>query len=158
VIVHRLEREQILGHPHDEVFDFFAQARNLERITPLWLSFTVLTPEPIDMRAGTLIDYRLRVHGIPLRWTSRIEEWEPGRVFVDRQIRGPYALWHHRHTFVAAAAGTIVRDQVDYALPLGRLGDVAHPLFVRRDLERIFDHRHAAVERLLAARGSRTPA
>lgn len=158
MIVHQLQREQVLGHPVDEVFDFFAQAGNLERITPLWLSFTVLTPEPIAMRTGALIDYRLRVHGVPLRWTSRIEEWEPGRAFVDRQLRGPYALWHHRHTFEPAGAGTLVRDRVDYALPVGRLGDLAHPLFVRRDLERIFAHRQAAVERLLAGRGSRTPA
>jgi hypothetical protein len=153
VIVHRLERRQYLPHPRDAVFAFFAAARNLERITPPWLSFGVLTPEPITMEAGTLIDYRLHVHGIPLRWTSRIEEWDPGRAFVDRQLRGPYALWHHRHTFEDAGTGTLVGDHVDYALPLGRLGDLADPLFVRRDLERIFAHRHQAVERLMAAGG-----
>ena len=116
-------------------------ARNLERLTPPWLRFEVLTPEPIEMQVGTLIDYRLRVHGIPLRWTSRIEEWEPGRSFVDRQLRGPYGLWHHRHTFAADGEATIVRDTVDYALPFGPLGELAHALFVRRDLERIFAFR-----------------
>jgi ligand-binding SRPBCC domain-containing protein len=150
VRVHRLEREQRLGQPVGEVFAFFAAARNLERLTPPWLRFEVLTPEPIDMHMGTVIDYRLRVHGIALRWQSRIEEWEPGRSFIDRQLRGPYGLWHHRHTFVADHQGTIVRDTVDYGLPLGALGEVTHPLFVRRDLERIFDYRRQAVVEALA--------
>ncbi len=148
--LHRLEREQLLHHPVDEVFAFFAEARNLERITPPWLRFEVLTPEPIRMQAGTLIEYRLRVHRIPLTWVSRIEAWEPGRGFIDRQLRGPYGLWHHRHTFEADGEATVVRDAVDYGLPLSWLGELAHRLFVRRDLERIFAHRHQAVQRLLA--------
>lgn len=147
--VHHLERRQYLEHPRDAVFEFFARAPNLERITPPWLRFELLTPEPIEMRVGTLIEYRLHVHRVPLRWTSRIEEWEPGRGFVDRQLRGPYGLWHHRHSFQAAGAGTVVLDQVDFALPLGPLGEVAHRLFVRRDLRRIFDYRHEAVEQAM---------
>jgi ligand-binding SRPBCC domain-containing protein len=149
---HVLEREQLVPRAVGEVFEFFAGARNLERITPPWLRFEVLTPEPIAMAPGTLIDYRLRLRGIPLRWLSRIEEWEHERGFVDRQLRGPYRLWHHRHEFVACAGGTIVRDRVRYALPLGWLGALAHAAFVRRDLERIFDHRRAAVRRLLDER------
>jgi ligand-binding SRPBCC domain-containing protein len=149
VNVHRLQREQYVDQPLADVFDFFAEPHNLERITPPWLSFTVLTPDPIEMGVGALIDYRLRVHGVPLRWTSRIEDWEPGRSFVDRQLRGPYGLWHHRHTFAEAGQGTVVRDEVDYAMPFGALGDLAHPLFVRRDLERIFTYRHEAVPRVL---------
>jgi ligand-binding SRPBCC domain-containing protein len=147
--VHLLEREQLVPRPVDEVFDFFAQARNLERITPPWLGFEVLTPGPVEMGSGTLIEYRLRVHAVPVRWISRIEEWDSGRLFVDRQLRGPYRLWHHRHEFVARAEGTVVRDRVRYALPLGRLGELAHAAFVRRDLERIFDFRRAAVAQLL---------
>ena len=147
---HRLEREQFLPHPVNEVFAFFAQARNLEQLTPSWLSFHVLTPEPIEMGVGTLIDYRLRMHGLPLRWRSRIQEWEPDRAFIDQQVKGPYRLWHHRHTFEARGSGTVVRDTVDYALPFGLLGDVAHPLFVERDLRRVFAFRHTAVEHLLA--------
>jgi ligand-binding SRPBCC domain-containing protein len=149
VTVHRLEREQYVDRPLDVVFDFFAEAHNLERITPPWLSFQVLTSDPIEMRMGALIDYRLRVHGLPLRWTSRIEDWQPGRSFVDRQVRGPYGLWYHRHSFTPSGAGTMVRDEVDYALPLGVLGELANPLFVRRDLERIFAFRHDSVPRLL---------
>jgi ligand-binding SRPBCC domain-containing protein len=150
--LHVLEREQLVPRPLDEVFSFFAQARNLERITPPWLRFEVLTPEPIAMAAGTLIDYRLRLRGIPLRWLSRIEEWEHERAFADRQLRGPYRLWHHRHEFAPRGGGTVVRDRVRYALPLGRLGSLAHGAFVRRDLERIFDYRRAAVRRLLDER------
>ena len=146
---HRLERSQLVRAPAGEVFEFFARARNLERITPPWLSFEVLTPEPVDMRAGTLLDYRLRLHGIPLGWLTRIEEWEGGRAFVDRQLRGPYRLWRHRHEFEPCPEGTVVRDRVDYALPLGPLGDLARVAFVGRDLERIFDFRRDAVRELL---------
>jgi ligand-binding SRPBCC domain-containing protein len=147
--VHVLEREQLVPAPLGEVFAFFAQARNLERITPPWLRFTVLTPEPIELGAGTRIAYRLRLHGVSLRWLTRIEEWESGRSFVDRQVRGPYRLWEHRHEFSALDGATVVRDRVRYALPLGPLGSLAHAAFVRRDLERIFDFRRDAVRRRL---------
>ena len=147
--VHRLTRSQRLERPLDEVFAFFSRAENLERITPEWLRFEVRGTEPADVRDGTLIHYRLRLHGLPLRWTSRIEEWRPGESFVDRQLRGPYRLWHHRHTFRADGNGTLLGDDVHYALPLGPLGEVGHRLFVKRDLERIFDHRYAAVQGLI---------
>ncbi len=149
--VHRLERRQYLEHPLDEVFAFFAEARNLERITPPWLSFHVLTPEPVPMAVGTLIDYRLHLHRIPLGWTSEIEVWEPGVQFVDRAVRGPFSLWHHRHRFAASGTGTIVSDEVHYAVPFGLLGELVHPLFVARDVEAIFTHRHAAVQEILDA-------
>ena len=148
--IHWLEREQVLPCPLDGVFAFYAAARNLERITPGWLGFEVVTPEPIEMAPGTLIAYRLKLHGIPVRWLTRIERWEENRLFVDRQLRGPYALWHHQHEFDATGDGTRVRDRVAYALPFGVAGALAHAAFVRRDLERIFDHRHAAVQALLA--------
>jgi hypothetical protein len=147
--VHRLEREQLVARPVRDVFAFFAEARNLERITPPWLGFEVLGTDPAGMGPGTMIDYRLRLHAIPLRWTSRIDEWSEGRGFVDRQVKGPYRLWHHRHEFVPDGERTMVRDTVRYALPLGAAGELAHTAFVRRDLERIFDFRHAAVRELL---------
>jgi hypothetical protein len=149
VAVHRLERRQYVDLPLDEVFAFFAEARNLERITPSWLRFEVLTPEPVQMAPGAVVDYRLTLHGIALGWTSQIELWEPGRQFVDRAIRGPFSLWHHRHRFAASGEGTIVSDEVHYAPPLGILGELAHPLFVQRDLERIFEFRRQAVAELL---------
>lgn len=147
--IQRLERSQVIPADVDTVFEFFSAAANLEALTPDWLSFEVLTPD-VTMARGTTIDYRLRLHGVPMRWTSLIEVWEPGRRFIDMQIRGPYRLWSHLHEFEPHPDGTLVRDEVLYALPLGRLGWIADPLFVRRDLGRVFDFRHAAVERLLA--------
>ena len=128
-----------------EAFEFFADAFNLEVITPPWLQFRVETPGPIVMDRGTLISYRLRLRGLPLHWLTRILAWQPGHRFVDEQVRGPYRLWRHTHTFAPHPAGTTMRDRVDYALPLGPLGAAAHALLVRRDLERIFDFRAAAV-------------
>ena len=146
--LHRLEREQFLPRPPAEVFPFFADARNLERITPPLLRFRVAGPEPAEMGVGTLIEYRLRLHGLPVRWLTRIEAWEPGRRFVDTQLAGPYRLWHHTHTFEAREGGTLMRDAVVYALPLWPLGELARPL-VERDLAAIFDFRRDAVAELL---------
>ena len=101
------------------------------------------------MAVGTVIDYRLRLHGLPLAWASQIEVWEPGVQFVDRSIYGPFALWHHRHRVAAAGTGTIVSDEVHYAIPFGLLGELSHPVFVGRDQERIFDYRQQAVARIL---------
>ncbi len=149
--VHLLERRQRVDVPLQEAFAFFGEARNLEAITPPWLAFRVMTPGTIEMRPGTLIDYRLTLHRIPVRWRTRIEAWEPPHRFVDAQLRGPYSLWEHTHTFEAdGEAATVIADRVRYALPLGPLGELAHRAFVRRDLERIFDHRAAAVRGLLA--------
>ena len=148
---HRLEREQHVAPPPDEAFEFYADASRLQDITPPWLRFQVVTARPIAMRPGALIDYRLRLHGVPVRWRTRIETWEPGRRFVDAQVSGPYRLWHHTHEFEPdGGGGTVIRDIVRYALPLGPLGALAHLAFVRRDLERIFDFRRDAVERLMA--------
>lgn len=146
--VHLLEREQWIDRPPAEVFPFFAQAANLERITPPLLRFEVLTPTPIEMRVGTLIHYRLRLHGVRIDWLTRIDAWEPETRFVDTQLAGPYRLWHHAHTFEGRDGGTLMRDVVHYALPAWPLGELASRL-VRRDLEAIFDHRREAVARAL---------
>ena len=147
-----LERSQPLELPVEEAFAFFADARRLEAITPPWLGFHVTTPGEIEMRAGTLIDYRLKLHGIPVRWRTRIEAWDPPHRFVDAQIRGPYSLGH-THSFEPDGPGAVtIADRVRYALPLGPLGALAHTAFVRRDLERIFDYRREAVQEL-APRG-----
>lgn len=146
-----LERSQRLPRPPQDVFPFFSDAFNLEAITPGWLHFQVLTPAPVTMAAGALLEYRLRLHGLPLRWLTRIETWEPPVRFVDIQVRGPYRLWHHTHSFEPDGEdGTLMRDRVRYALPFGPLGELAHRALVRRDLDRIFAFRHAAVrERLV---------
>lgn len=121
--------------PPDEVFPFFSSAANLDAITPSWLNFRIVTPPPIEMGRGTLIDYKLRVHGLPMRWRTLISAWEPPHRFVDEQLRGPYRQWIHEHTFSPKDGGTLARDVVRYAVPLDF---VVHPLFVRRDIERIF--------------------
>jgi hypothetical protein len=148
--LHRLERTLRVQRPRDEVFAFFADASNLEAITPAFLRFRILTPMPIEMRAGTRIDYALSLLGVPLRWRTRISDWQPGVRFVDEQESGPYAVWRHTHEFEGDGDGsTIVRDLVEYAEPFGLLGRAAHALFVRRALDRIFDHRRDAIRRLL---------
>ena len=139
--IHRLQRAQLIPRPLPEVFAFFADAGNLEMITPPTLGFEILTPRPIRMHAGTLIDYRLRLFGIPFRWQTRIETFEPLVRFTDVQLRGPYRRWHHLHEFFATTDGTLVVDTVDYALALGPLGSVAHALFIGRTLAQIFDYR-----------------
>lgn len=140
-----LERTQWFPRPIEEVFAFFADATNLESMTPEFLKFRVLTPAPIEMRDGALIDYRLAFAGVPFAWQTRIEEWRPTSHFVDTQLRGPYKRWHHRHTFSQLNGGTQMVDRVEYELPLGPLGHVAYGLFVRRSLETIFNHRAAVM-------------
>jgi ligand-binding SRPBCC domain-containing protein len=143
--VETLEREQFLAVPPERAFEFFADALNLEAITPPWLGFRVVTEGLTEMRPGTMIEYRLRLHGLPIRWLTRIEAWDPGRGFTDVQVRGPYRLWRHTHTFEPCEHGTRMRDMVRYALPLGPLGRLVSAVVVRRDLERIFDFRRDAV-------------
>jgi len=153
--VHVLEREQVLPGPPEEVFPFFADAHNLEAITPPLLRLRVVTPEPIAMRVGTTIQYRLRLHGVPVNWLTSIQAWEPPSRFVDVQLRGPYALWHHTHAFEPDGDGTRMRDTVRYAMPFGALGEVAHRVFVRRDVESIFAFRHQEVARRMGRPGGR---
>jgi len=136
-----------LPRPREEVFPFFADANNLQVITPPWLEFQVVTPE-VANAVGALIDYRLRVHGVPLKWRTHIKVWEPPFKFVDEQVRGPYRLWHHEHTFELADNGTLCRDKVRYAMWGGRL---INRLLVRRDVERIFAHRQACLQRRFAS-------
>ena len=148
VRVHTLERSQALPAPPEAVFPFFADARNLEAITPPLLRFRVLTPEPIVMRRGALIQYRMRLRGIPVSWLTSIQEWDPPHRFVDVQLRGPYALWHHTHDLADdGAGGTVMRDTVRYAIGFGPLGELAHRACVRRDVDAILDVRREAVGR-----------
>ncbi len=136
--IFRLDSELWLDCPVQEVFTFFADPVNLETITPPWLRFEIETKPPFEMQKGTLIDYRLRLHGIPLSWRSEITVWDPPHKFVDEQVRGPYRFWHHEHTFDEKDGGTVVRDHVDYAVPGGFL---TNRLVVARDVAQIFDFR-----------------
>ncbi len=143
-----LETATSLPLPRDEVFGFFANAENLERITPPELAFQILTPTPIIVKAGTIIDYRLRLFGVPFHWRTRIAQWQPFDQFVDEQIRGPYSSWTHLHSFAESDNGTRMTDRVEYRLPFQPAGSLALPL-VRRELDRIFRYRASAIRRLL---------
>lgn len=136
--VREFQSELWLPLPPTELFPFFAGAANLETLTPPWLNFKIVTPTPILMHEGTLIDYRLRVRGVPMRWRTRINVWQPPHRFVDEQIRGPYRQWIHEHTFEPRDGGTLARDVVKYAAPFDFL---VHRLLVRRDVEKIFAFR-----------------
>jgi ligand-binding SRPBCC domain-containing protein len=149
---HVLDTASEVPLPADVVFAFFSQAENLQRITPPELHFEIVTPLPLTIALGTLIEHRLRLFGVPLSWTSRISEWDPPRRFTDEQLRGPYAEWVHAHTFEPTPAGTLIRDRVRYRLPLSPLGDIAYPL-VRRQLARIFAYRQRAVSEALLGSG-----
>lgn len=148
-----IEHEQLLPGRPEAVFPFFADARNLEAITPPLLRFEVVTPGEIPMRVGTLIQYRLTLRGIGVNWLTSIQEWDPPHRFVDVQVRGPYALWHHTHEFAAAHDGesTIMRDTVRYAVGFGPFGAIAARAFVHRDVATIFDYRRDAVVPALMA-------
>ena len=151
---HILHTTLELPLPVEAVFPFFAAAVNLERITPPELRFEILTPMPVEMRLGTLLEYRLTLFGLPFRWRTKIAAWDPPNRFVDVQLRGPYDLWVHTHTFTATEAGTLIDDHVRYRLPFSPLGDVVLPL-VKRQLARIFSYRQEAVRVALLAPRSR---
>jgi ligand-binding SRPBCC domain-containing protein len=142
-----MHRDALVHAQLGDAFEFFANAANLERLTPPWLRFSIQTPMPLVMREGLEIEYRIRLYGVPVRWVSVIDVWEPGRRFVDRQIAGPYRWWRHEHRFEPAGHATRMIDTVEYlpraAWLTGR--------FVRRDVDRIFDYRHAALRRVFDA-------
>lgn len=141
----QLHHEAVVPASLDVTFAFFSDAANLERLTPPWLSFRIRTPRPIVMEEGALIDYRITLHGLPIPWRTRIDVWEPGVRFVDRQIRGPYRWWHHEHAFEAVAGGTRVIDHVEF-VPRARWISGA---MVRRDVQRIFEYRQKTLPQLL---------
>jgi uncharacterized protein (TIGR01777 family) len=141
----RLSTTQFVPQKIEKVFDYFSRASNLEELTPPWLNFHIVGTSTQEMGTGTLIDYRLKIHGLPIRWQSRIEDWEPGKKFVDTQIKGPYKKWHHTHSFEEVAGGTLVRDEVIYRLPAGKVGSLFGSRFVKGDIEKIFSYRRTKI-------------
>jgi ligand-binding SRPBCC domain-containing protein len=142
---YRIQTELWLPERRDKVFEFFCNPYNLDRITPPWLHFQILTQPSTPMQRGTLLDYRLRIRGLPVRWQSEIAKWDPPRRFIDRQTRGPYSLWIHEHTFKVHGGGTLVGDRVEYAV---RGGKFVQKFFVAPDLERVFMYRQKVLEAL----------
>lgn len=145
-----LERETVIERPLDEVFEFFSRAENLEKITPPTLSFKILTPLPIEMRQGAQIDYRIQLMGIPMKWKTEIEAWEPPYRFVDNQLKGPYLRWWHEHRFVAEGDHTRMYDRVEYRVPGGPFEPLVHKLFVGPQVKSIFDHRTEIIRTIFA--------
>ena len=150
--VYTLHRRQKLSRGLHETFELFERPQNLPRITPPSLDFRILTPEPIAMARGLLIDYRVRVMGVPTHWRSLISEYDPPHGFRDVQVIGPYRLWDHRHRFWREGGGTVIEDFVVYEPPFGPLGALVHRLAIRRQLEAIFDFRRRRIDELLPAR------
>ena len=141
-----LKRATIVPRGLEETFSFFADAANLQQLTPPWVNFSIVTPLPIAMERGTLIDYRIRIHGVPVKWRTQITCWEPPHRFVDQQLKGPYRWWHHEHRFEQCEQGTRVIDEVEYAAALGW---ITEPLFVSGDVDRIFSFREHALHAAL---------
>ena len=138
---HILEKSQTVPAPIEEVFPFFQAPANLERLTPPLLGMRIITPEPVPMHVGVIIDYVVKIRGLPMRWTTCISEYDPPHRFVDVQLKGPYSFWHHTHEFREVDGGTEVLDTVKYMVPFGPLGSILHGLIIRRDIENIFEYR-----------------
>jgi len=150
---HTLKREQWIPRSIQEVFAFFADAHNLEQITPRWLNFKIQSVDSQPVREGTMIRYRLKLHGLPVYWRTEIRQWQAPNRFVDVQRSGPYRLWHHTHVFEAHGDRTKMIDVVRYRLPFGMLGRLVNKLMVRRDVEKIFDYRRQTIEHLFGQNG-----
>lgn len=148
--IYTLDDELLVQAPLEETFRFFEEPGNLAKITPPWMGFRILTKKP-EMRKGLEIDYRFRWLGLPMTWKTLISEYRPPYLFVDEALKSPYALWRHRHTFQETPEGTLVKDHVDYALPLGVLGSLAHALTVRRQVEEIFAYRQQRIRDLVGS-------
>ena len=140
---YNFETQTIIPENRDKVFSFFSKAENLEILTPKWLNFRIITPLPIEMKEGALIDYKLKLFGIPFHWQTRITVWDPPNRFVDEQIKGPYSKWNHEHLFVPEGNRTQMRDHVSYAIPV--FSSLLHKLFIRKNVERIFRYRQEKI-------------
>ena len=145
---HTIIRKTIIKRPLEEVFQFFSKAENLNLLTPLELSFKILTPLPIKMQAGTLIDYRIKLNGIPFNWRTEISTWKVNECFVDQQLKGPYKIWHHTHSFTAVKEGTLMIDEVKYLSPGWILEPLIEKFFIKKKVEGIFDYRNSKLKEI----------
>ena len=147
--VYELNLTQRIDAPLERVFDFFSKPENLAEITPSKLGFNILTPSPILMKKGTLIDYTIRLVGFPVRWRTLITFYDPPKKFIDEQIKGPYSFWRHTHTFKAINGGVEMKDIVRYVIPFGVLGRLLHFLWIKNDLKKIFNYRKQVIDKVL---------
>jgi ligand-binding SRPBCC domain-containing protein len=145
---HTIIRKTIIKRPLEEVFQFFSKAENLNLLTPPELSFKILTPLPIKMQAGTLIDYRIKLNGIPFNWRTEISTWKVNECFVDQQLKGPYKIWHHTQSFTAVNEGTLMIDEVKYLSPGWILEPLIEKFFIKKKVEGIFDYRNSKLKEI----------
>jgi|TARA_B100000953_G_scaffold65793_1_gene52623 hypothetical protein len=146
--IYELVKTQVIDSSIDNVFDFFAKPENLKTITPEKLSFNIITPTPITMDKGTVIDYTIRLFGIQVHWRALITRYDPPHEFIDEQIKGPYNFWYHTHKFKEVEGGVEISDRVNYSIPMGVFGQVLHFLWIKRDLEKIFSHRKRIIDNI----------
>ena len=146
--IHTLKRKQLIPYDRETVFNFFKSPENLEKITPPKVKFNIITPSPIIMRSGTILDYTIKLLGIPVRWTTMITEFNEPIGFSDVSLKGPYSFWYHQHTFEKTTGGTVMHDTVTYALPFGVIGSAVHALWVKNQLKHIFDFRAEVISAL----------
>ena len=142
---YKLLKSQFIDKPINEVFSFFEKPENLQEITPLYLNFKIITPSPIKMEVGQIISYNIKLRGIPIKWNSLISSYDPPNSFIDQQIKGPYAIWHHTHRFKEQDGGTLIEDEVKYAIPFGIVGRILNYLFIKNDLKKIFQYREERI-------------
>ena len=145
---YNLHQTQFINKPISEVFNFFSMPENLEVITPGYLNFRIKTPSPVKMESGRIIDYKIKLRGVPFTWSSLISEYDPPYKFIDEQVRGPYAYWHHTHIFSETKEGTLIEDIVKYSIPFGLAGQFAHFLFIKSDLKNIFQYRFNTINKI----------
>ena len=145
---HILIRETVLNGSIEEVFDFFSKAENLDKITPPILGFRIITPLPVEMKKGTLIDYKIKLNGIPFNWRTEITKWDPPHCFEDTQLKGPYKMWVHEHKFIERNNKTFMTDTVRYISPGGAFEFIPHNLIVKKKVNFIFDYRQKIFDEL----------
>ena len=146
---HEFKEKQFIDLPIEEVFNYFSNPSNLQKITPKYLNFKIKNNPPFIMKKGQLFEYRLRVRGIPITWISLISSYDPPYSFIDEQIKGPYSSWHHTHLFKEENGGTVIIDEVKYTLPLGLIGKIVNLIWVKKDLDKIFQYRQKIIEKTL---------
>jgi len=148
--IYKIKTKQYIKGSLEEVFDFFSRPENLSEITPSELNFRILTPLPLEMKQGTVIDYTIKLFKVPVHWRTLITTFEPPLRFVDEQIKGPYTLWHHNHIFKEVRGGVEIQDLISYSIPFGLLGSLLHILWIKRDLKRIFEHRKNVIDQIFS--------
>ena len=147
MIIHTLKKEQKISKNILEVFDFFSRPENLSIITPPKMKFNIMTPSPIEMKDGALIDYTVKILGFPIKWRTLITKYDPPNIFIDQQLKGPYSLWHHTHTFKKINDNeTLIGDTVIYVVPFSFIGSIVHSIYISRDLEKIFSYREKKIK------------